>query len=302
MEYQAFIANKNIHTQKLHRFTIMDFMRHIGTQDISGVTHQHVQSYINEISKRNKPSTVECRFVRLNCFLKYFDKGVDKRKITLPRKRRTEERFLDENFIGRYYEEVGKIRSLRMKVLLAVLPLVGTRIGEMVGDRTKGTYGLRKRDIILDKGRYKIRITAESGKGSKERTVPLNRKAAALLVPYAAGFENDEDPLFDISDATVRQKVKEIGRRIGAPWLKPHSMRHTFISTLAANRIDIRTIASLVGHSSLKTTFHYTHTSDAVREKAVDEMNFIGKSSLHDGNSESYDSDIGNRRYDTEKP
>ena len=57
-----------------------------------------------------------------------------------------------------------------------------------------------------------------AGKFNKVRLVPLNAQAQEDLFPYSNQCPEGK-PLFDFAPETVRQKLKVIGRRIGAPWL-----------------------------------------------------------------------------------
>ena len=57
--------------------------------------------------------------------------------------------------------------------------------------------------------------------------------------------------------------------------LTPHSTRHTYVSQLQANGVDIDTIKSLVGHADIQMTEHYLHVQSEVKERAVQQLNSL---------------------------
>lgn len=57
-----------------------------------------------------------------------------------------------------------------------------------------------------------------------------------------------------------------------ALWVLFHCGRHSFVSLLLENGVDIYTIKSLMGHTNVKTTQIYTHIVDAAKEKAANTL------------------------------
>ena len=104
-----------------------------------------------------------------------------------------------------------------------------------------------------------------NGKGSKERTVPLNliaRKATASWIsirPERSGAQSKG--LFDITTRTLQRSVESLGQQIGVPDLTCHWLRYTFAKRLEQNGIAIETIRDLLGHNSIETTRRYLRSS-----------------------------------------
>ena len=111
-----------------------------------------------------------------------------------------------------------------------------------------------------------IRIT---GKGDKERIVLYGEKCKEILKEYLNvrdEFNPKENALFlnlsgkRLSQRGVRhildKRIKEISFK---KKISPHSLRHSFATAMIRNGADIRTVQTLLGHSSLATTQIYTH-------------------------------------------
>ncbi len=127
------------------------------------------------------------------------------------------------------------------------------------------------------------------GKGSKERIVPVYRRALDKLMRYvesgrpellaAAGRTETPGtwhPLFisargNRMDANaIRYRFKALARKAGIPHdISPHAMRHTFATDLLAGGADLRSVQELLGHASLSTTQIYTHLTPERLKSAV---------------------------------
>jgi len=139
------------------------------------------------------------------------------------------------------------------------------------GLRISEALSLRWPDLPLGES---LRIT---GKGGKQRIVPVLPAARAAVERYAAlcPFPANEGPLFRGArggplDARIVRKAMEGARqRLGLPpSATPHALRHSFATHLLAAGGDLRTIQELLGHASLSTTQGYTAV-DATRLREV---------------------------------
>ncbi|MBL8866809.1 MAG: tyrosine recombinase XerD [Gemmataceae bacterium] len=146
---------------------------------------------------------------------------------------------------------------LRNRALLETLYATGCRASEVVG--------LRIRDLYLDSAFCKC-----TGKGNKQRVVPLGRPAVNALRGYLdegrSTARDGEEFVFvsrsgrPLSRIDLWMLVKKHCRRAGLPTsVSPHTLRHSFATHLLAGGADLRTVQELLGHSSIRTTQHYTH-------------------------------------------
>ena len=152
--------------------------------------------------------------------------------------------------------------AIRNHSLLEMLYGAGLRISELLG--------LRRAEI--DISRSTLRVT---GKGSKQRLVPMSPKAAQALEEYlnarreflkGADLE-DPGPLWlsDRGKPLTRFRAYQIVRSelaaLHGEKLSPHVLRHCFATHLLDHGADLRSVQELLGHRSLATTEKYTHVS-----------------------------------------
>jgi integrase/recombinase XerD len=151
--------------------------------------------------------------------------------------------------------------ALRDRALLEVMYACGLRASE--------TIGLEVGDVDLHEGFLRAR-----GKGSKERLVPLGRKAIAAISSYMRGGraklvgERHEVRLFvnfrggPLSRQGLYKIVQRNAREAGlAGRLSPHTLRHSFATHLLAGGCDLRAVQEMLGHADISTTQMYTHLS-----------------------------------------
>ena len=147
----------------------------------------------------------------------------------------------------------------RDRAMLEVAYGTGVRVSELVG--------LAIGDLMLDEGLVRV-----MGKGSKERLVPIGRRAIGAASIYA----RDIRPRLDRGQTGRRFFLNARGRplsRVGA-WgiirkcarraaiqkrVTPHTLRHTFATHLLEGGADLRAVQEMLGHADLSTTQLYTH-------------------------------------------
>ncbi len=162
----------------------------------------------------------------------------------------------------------------RDRAMLEVLYGTGCRISELAG--------MSLADLDLREGLARI-----TGKGSKERIVPLGRHAAAALEQWLAlsgrsameparwARRGDSEAVFlnQRGGRLTRQGIWLVVRRHGDAAglrgrLTPHVLRHSCATHMLDGGADIRFVQELLGHSSISTTQIYTKVS-AERLRAV---------------------------------
>ncbi|MGI8633587.1 MAG: tyrosine recombinase [Solirubrobacterales bacterium] len=158
--------------------------------------------------------------------------------------------------------------ALRDRALLEVMYGCGLRASE--------TIGLDVADVDLEQGT--VRAT---GKGSKQRQVPLGRHAAAAV----SGWLRDGRPTLGAGPAEPALFLNLRGTRLSRQGLyklvrrhartarlegkmSPHTLRHTFATHLLSGGCDLRSVQEMLGHSDIATTQLYTHLSSQRLKRA----------------------------------
>jgi integrase/recombinase XerD len=145
--------------------------------------------------------------------------------------------------------------GLRDRAMLETLYATGLRVSELV---TLKTF-----QVNLDAG--VVRVT---GKGSKERLVPLGEEAVHWVGTYLKQRKSAADAVFVTGrgGGMTRQAFWHLIRRYGAraipgKKLSPHVLRHAFATHLINHGADLRVVQLLLGHADISTTQIYTHVA-----------------------------------------
>lgn len=162
----------------------------------------------------------------------------------------------------------GDPMALRNLAMVEVLYSTGIRVAEL--------EGLDVDDV--DFSRSMIKVT---GKGNKQRVVPLTRPAVQALDAWLQRgraqmlSENQHTPAVflgvrgkRIGARQIREVVNEVLRALGSTSASGvHVLRHTAATHLLDGGADLRSVQELLGHESLQTTQLYTHVSiDRLRQ------------------------------------
>lgn len=148
----------------------------------------------------------------------------------------------------------------RNRAMLETLYGCGLRVSELLD--------LRLSDLFFDEGFIKV-----TGKGSKERFVPISRHNQACITlylkqirPQQAADTRFEETVFlsrrgrKLSRAMLFSIVRDLAAKAGLKKkISPHTFRHSFATHLLQNGADIRAIQQMLGHESITTTEVYMH-------------------------------------------
>ncbi len=114
------------------------------------------------------------------------------------------------------------------------------------------------------------------GKGNKQRLIPLMKEVKKILYIWLSKRKNTKDiePLFigrrgnRLSPRTIQILIANIRKKLNLDDnVTPHSFRHSFATHLIEEGVDLRTLQTLLGHSNITTTQHYTKISNIFAEK-----------------------------------
>ena len=147
--------------------------------------------------------------------------------------------------------------ALRLYVLLELLYATGLRVSELVS--------LRRAAVMRDTSYITV-----TGKGNKERVVPLNDRARDAVKAYVETLDKGlflfpaEGAEGYLSRQVFARDLKQlaIDAGISPSRVAPHVLRHAFASHLLAGGADLRVVQMLLGHADISTTQIYTHVLD----------------------------------------
>ncbi|KKC35794.1 recombinase XerD [Devosia epidermidihirudinis] len=161
--------------------------------------------------------------------------------------------------------------ALRLYLLLELLYATGMRVSELVS--------LKRAAVMRDASFITV-----TGKGNKERIVPLNDRARDGIKVYLKTLEPGPF-LFPAAGAegylarqVFARDLKGLAARAGisASRVTPHVLRHAFASHLLAGGADLRVVQMLLGHADISTTQIYTHVLDEKLRSLVEAHHPLG--------------------------
>jgi len=237
-----------------------------GYEDPGRITRKELRDYVGYLTRRGDQRTSTARRVATirNYFAWLVQENILETSPATGLKTPKPPKKLPELVVREQLEELldadwgddGK--AVRDRAICEILYGAGLRVSELCSldlDSIDESSGL-------------IRVT---GKGNKERVVPLHATAFAslevwrkqgrasmmeALSPDAALFFNGRGKRL-----TPRDVRRILDSRIGQGHIHPHALRHTYATHLLEGGADLRVVQELLGHESLTTTQIYTHVS-----------------------------------------
>lgn len=231
---------------------------------VTDMDHLFLRRYLAGLSKKNEKSSIGRKLAAIRSFFRFLLRRglIDKNPAELIATPKKEQRLpfhldIDQATTLMEAPDDGQKYALRDRAILELLYSSGLRVSELTG--------LNIGEIDLTGGM--VRVT---GKGGKERIVPVGSRALEALEAYLDDRYpvTFNDPLFlntrgvRINRRSVTRIVDVYVMRIAAfKNISPHTLRHTFATHMLEGGADLRAIQELLGHASLSTTQKYTHVS-----------------------------------------
>jgi len=159
----------------------------------------------------------------------------------------------------------------RNRTILETMYSCGLRVTELIT--------LKISDLFFDEGFIKV-----TGKGNKERFVPIHYNAMKFITTYINQIRNQLKPAKTFEDTLfLNRRGKGLSRQMIFTILKdlavkidlnkkisPHTLRHSFATHLLKNGADLRAIQQMLGHESITTTEVYVHLDNSYLKKVVE--------------------------------
>jgi len=156
--------------------------------------------------------------------------------------------------------DLSKPEGLRNKAILETLYSCGLRVSELIDLKISNLY-------------FESEFVKVTGKGNKERLVPIGSVAVKFIRQYIEHIRNHlvikkdcSDIIFlnrrggKLSRVMVYLIIKDLAEKSGIrKKISPHTFRHSFATHLVEGGADLRAVQEMLGHESITTTEIYTH-------------------------------------------
>ncbi len=240
--------------------------------DTKNITQEHIKHYLQYNYDKNEDSkTIAHKLTTIRNFHKYLLREGEKYNpsefIDRPKVKKTLPITLSQEEVEKLLDiPLNSVFDYRNKAMLELIYGAGLRISELIH--------LTLYDIDFNESIIRIK-----GKGSKERIVPIGEVAIFYLNEYLnyrpqlIKKENSNLLFLNSRGSGISRQgffkiFKQILRSKGFNEnISPHSLRHSFATSLLENGANLRAIQMMLGHSDLSTTKIYTHiTNDKIRK------------------------------------
>lgn len=261
------LRGKSETTIKTYGHAIQQFEKWLdgsGT-NLSDYARSDVQQYIDYLaSKKKAASTIN----KLWNAIKFYSKWAGKREtiedisiVKVADIKKHAPKAMNKLERNKLIRDIDRTGNKRDYAILMTLLMTGIRVSELVA------LDLSDIDVSDRKGSLVIR----SGKGNKERTLPLNVEARRAIEKYLAE-RTDSNPALFISNRQERISIRSVQHLMEKNGHNVHQTRHSFITGLVRAGEDISLIQSLSGHSSADMILRYSMPSEEDKQKAVDRI------------------------------
>lgn len=248
----------------------MQFAEENGVKSVEKINLEILRKWRLELHRRGlSAKTLNYYMIALRSFLKYLSKmdiaSLAPEKIELADTPERQINFLNEDELLRLLEAFKDKNHIetRNRAIVETLFSTGLRVSELAS--------LDQNQINLKQGEVSV-----SGKGGKRRVVFISESAKDWLAKYLSGRHDKQKALFikapkgveeeESGRLTTRQieRIVQAGaKRAGiVKKVTPHVLRHSFATDLLRSGADLRSVQSMLGHSSVTTTQVYTHVTD----------------------------------------
>jgi integrase/recombinase XerD len=269
-DYLALEAGNSVHTVDNYLRDIRRLVAHggpRGARSPTAVTAAQLREFVYALKDLGlAPSTIRRQISAVRAYYKFLvGEGLAARdpseRIESPKLGRTLPSVLTVAEVERLLAapNTDEPLAIRDRALLEFAYATGARVSEVVG--------LRLQDVMYEDGLARL-----FGKGSKQRLIPVGRRALGAVALYAREIR----PTFDHGEGKGFVFLNARGTRLSrvgawavikraagtagiAKRVTPHTLRHTFATHLLEGGADLRAVQEMLGHADLSTTQLYTH-------------------------------------------
>jgi site-specific recombinase XerD len=283
LEYLEIEKGRSSKTIVNYQFYLNRFAENSKLKNVEDIALDDIRSFrlwlnrqVDQVGEQLQKNTQNYHLIAMRSFLKYMAKldikTLSAEKIELAKVPERKIEFMEGSELQNILEAPMKDDSspkiqLRNKAIVELFFSTGLRISELCN--------LKIDDVNLNRDEFTIR-----GKGSKLRIVFLSNQAKHAIKEYLEK-RNDPNPYIFIchdraadgreavkeqeplTPRSIQRMIKKMAKIAGInKKVTPHVLRHSFATDLLNNGADIRSVQTMLGHSSITTTQIYTHVTD----------------------------------------
>ena len=264
LEFERRLSPETCKNYRRDLVALLEYREYSGVDSWGGMDSEHFRAFSASCFRKGLASrSIQRRLSACRTFFRYLirEKHVDKNPITdvsAPKGKKRLPGNLDADRMARLLDIHGKGPLVdRDRAILELLYSSGLRLSELTG--------LNCGDV--DMSDATVRVT---GKGNKDRIVPVGRKALQALLVWDQTrvlLANAEERALFVSNRGTRISPRSVQARV-THWARaqgidtnvyPHLFRHSFATHLLESSHDLRGVQELLGHANISTTQVYTH-------------------------------------------
>jgi integrase/recombinase XerC len=278
------VKNASEHTLRNYSIDLKTLEKYLGDVEIQNVERKDIRGFLAHLnSLKQSKRTIVRRLSSIRTFFKYLfsEKLIQHNpteELETPKIEKKIPYSLTYDQVEKLFEmpDTSTYLGLRDRVIMELFYSSGIRVSELVG--------LNRSDLDFSNLLLRIR-----GKGKKERIVPITRSAADWITTYIEHperkleidghlAEEDPDAIF-LNRLGTRLTTRSVDRKFDgylaasglAGKVTPHTIRHTIATHWLERGMDLKTIQTILGHTSLATTTIYTQVNPTLKKKVFDE-------------------------------
>jgi site-specific recombinase XerD len=278
LEYLEVERNRSQKTIENYHHYLKRFLSWAKISDPRDITIDLIRNYrihLNRLTDDKgaelKKITQNYHVIAIRSFLKYLAKRdiktLSAEKIEVGKNPSHEIEFLDGDEVERLLQSASSndIKSLRDRAILELLFSAGLRVSELI-NINKDQLNLSRQEFSVRGKGDKIRIVfiSDTAKDALEKYLDKRMDIdEAVFIRYSKKKNIESDKNKRLTPRSVQRIVKHYAAKAGiVKDVHPHTLRHSFATDLLSNGADIRSVQTMLGHSSITTTQIYTHITN----------------------------------------
>lgn len=278
LEYLEIERNRSQKTIENYHHYLARFLEWAKISKPEDITADLVRNYrlhLNRLTDDKgaglKKATQNYHIIAIRSFLKYLAKRDIKtlaaEKLEVGKNPSHEIEFLDNEELMRLLKSASgsDVKSLRDRAILELLFSAGLRVSELV-DINRDQVNLARQEFSIKGKGDKIRIVFISNEAKDALEKYLDKRLdidPALFVRFSKKKKTENEKTKRLTARSIQRIVKFYAAKAGiVKDVHPHTLRHSFATDLLANGADIRSVQTMLGHSSITTTQIYTHITN----------------------------------------